>query len=44
MFINEGTTPISVWVLEREDGFVKVAKEAHWIEFNENGQGKARHD
>lgn len=44
MFINEGTTPIAVWVLEREDGFIKVAKESHWIEFNENGQGKARHD
>lgn len=42
--MNEGTTPIAVWVLEREDGLTKVDTQVHWIEFDEYGRGKATHD
>jgi hypothetical protein len=42
--MEEGTTPISVWVLEREDdGLTKIAKDICWIEFGEDKRFKEKH-
>jgi len=42
--MNEGTTPISVWVLEREaDGLTKIAKDVCWIEFGNDNRFKEQH-
>jgi len=42
--MNEGTTPIAVWVLEREsDGLTKVSKDICWIEFGNDNRFKEQH-
>lgn len=44
--MNEGTTPISSWVLIKNDDpyFTKVSKKVRWIEFGEDGRGKELHE
>jgi len=42
--MNEDTTPISVWVLKREDdGLTKVAQDICWIEFGDDNRFKEQH-
>ena len=44
--MNEGTTPISSWVLTKNDDpyFTKVSMKVGWIEFGEDGRGKELHE
>lgn len=43
--MREGTTPISSWVLEKEDDpyFIKVSKDVCWIEFGDDNRFKEQH-
>jgi hypothetical protein len=43
--MNEGTTPIAVWVLEKEDDpfFTKVSQDVCWIEFGDDNRFKEQH-
>jgi hypothetical protein len=44
--MSEGTTPISSWVLTKNDDpyFTKVSTKVGWIEFGEDGRGKKLHE
>jgi len=43
--MSEGTTPIAVWVLTKDDDerFIKVSKEVCWIEFGDDNRFKEQH-